>query len=106
MKLRDMRNLYKLKAIGVPEKNPVFTGIAYGLAICIVFWTIIFALLFNWYNKPTYVQENTCAIEDLVDNPDDVLKATNKMGPMYNYIVEADGTLKVKLNDEWLKLRY
>jgi hypothetical protein len=106
MNLRDLRNLSKLEPVGVPERNPVFTGIAYGLAICVVFWTIVFALLFHWYNKPAYVEVNNCVIEDIVDNPDDVIKATNKMGPMRNYIIEPNGTLRVKVDGEWLKLKY
>jgi hypothetical protein len=106
MKLKDLRNLYKLKPIGVPEKNPLFTGISYGLAICAIFWTIVFTILFHWYNKPSYVEENDCVIEDIVDNPDDVLKAINKMGPMHNYVIEPNGVLKVEINGKWLKLRY
>lgn len=67
----------------------------------------LFALFMHWFNEPTYVQHNTCTIEDLVDNPEAVDKAILKMGPMYQYTISANGTLKVNRGDgRWLTLKY
>lgn len=68
---------------------------------------IIFALFIHWFNEPAYVQQNKCKIEDLVENPEDINKAILKMGPMYQYTISPDGTLKVNRGDgRWLTLKY
>jgi len=61
----------------------------------------------HWYNKPVYVQHNTCKIEDLVDNPESIEIAVRKMGSGYNYVISPDGTLRVNKGDGvWLVLKY
>ena len=79
------------------------------IILIIVIWILIsFVLFMNWYNKPAYVQENNCSIEDLVNQEDieKIEKAINKMGPYYQYIIETDGALKVKVDKQWLILKY
>lgn len=46
MKLRDLRNLSKLKPIGVPEKNGLCIGVLIGLVLCIPIWGLIFYFVF------------------------------------------------------------
>ena len=36
----------------------------------------------------------------------DIKRAMIKMGPLYDYKLYPDGTLKVKIKSQWLKLRY
>lgn len=67
---------------------------------------ILTALFTWWYEKPVYVQQNPCTIQDLVDDPELIETAVKKMGPKYQYRVHPDGTLKVKLDEEWLVLKY
>ena len=64
--------------------------------------------LYNRYNEKIYIQENKIHIQDLVDVKDleNMNKAIIKMGKYYMYIIEPDGTLKVKLNNKWYILRY
>ena len=73
----------------------------------LIILALLFSIFVRWYNEPTYVQENTCTITDLVDNPKAIEKATLRMGPSYNYMIDPDGTLRVNTgNGKWLKLKY
>ena len=60
-----------------------------------------------WLNLQYPVQKNHCTVYDLVDDPAAMERAILKMGPLYNYTVSPDGTLKVnKGDDNWLVLNY
>jgi len=63
-------------------------------------------LFLYWFNKPVYVMENPTRVEDLVDDLKAVEKAILRIGPLYQYRIEPDGTLEIKLNNQWLRLRY
>ena len=75
-----------------------------GIITVLILSSFFYAI--HWYNKPTYVIENNCSIEDIVSVPEAIERATRKMGPYYQYIVETDGTLKVKLDNKWRHLKY
>ena len=70
---------------------------------------VLIALCVRWYNEPIYVQHNDCDILDIVSpsNLKSIEKAYNKMGPLYQYTIDPDGTLRVNKGDgKWLKLKY
>ena len=46
MKLIDLRNLYKIKCVGVPEKNGFFKGLLIGGMISVVLWAVILYVIF------------------------------------------------------------
>jgi secreted protein with Ig-like and vWFA domain len=70
---------------------------------------LLIALCVRWYNTPIYIQKNDCDILDIV-SPKDLKameKACTKMGPLYQYTVDPDGTLKVNTGDgNCMKLNY
>jgi len=73
---------------------------------CLIGLFCLAGLFLYWFNKPAYVMENPIRVEDLVDNLKAVEKAVLRMGPLYQYRIEPDGTLEIKLNNQWLRLRY
>jgi hypothetical protein len=46
VKLIDLQNLYKIKCVGVPEKNGFFTGVFIGGMISVVLWAVILYVIF------------------------------------------------------------
>jgi len=73
----------------------------------IIILILLFSIFVRWYQEPSYIQENQCTIEDLVDDIEALEKATLKMGPLYQYTVDTDGTLRVNRGDDkLLKVRY
>lgn len=68
---------------------------------------VIVTTFVSWYHQPSYVKPNPCTIEDLVDTPEAIDNACQKMGPLYNYTIDPDGTLRVDRGDgKLLKVRY
>jgi len=76
------------------------------MKLTLILLTCLIGLFTWWYNKPAYIQENNCSIEDIVGDPKNMEKAINEMGPYYQYIIETDGTLRIKVDKEWLILKY
>jgi beta-lactam-binding protein with PASTA domain len=73
----------------------------------IIILILLFSIFVRWYQEPSYIQENQCTIEDLVDDIEALEKAMLKMGPLYQYTVDTDGTLRVNRGDnKLLKVRY
>jgi len=59
-----------------------------------------------WLNTTYPVQQNTCSVSDLVDDPSALERAVQKMGPRYTYIITVDGKLLVKIDNKLLRLNY
>jgi len=79
------------------------------IIVMVWIWILIsFVLFMDWYNTDSYSQYNPCTLEDLVNQEDieKIEKAINKMGPYHQYRLYPDGTLKVKVDKQWLVLRY
>jgi hypothetical protein len=77
--------------------------------LTLIVLTLLASLCIRWYNEPAYVQENNCGILDLVSSQElkAIEKAYEKMGPLYQYTIDPDGTLRVNTgNGRWLKLNY
>ncbi len=73
----------------------------------IIISMLLLSIYVRWYQEPSYVQENSCIINDLVDDIKSLERACNKMGPLYNYTIDPDGTLRVDKGDgKPLKVRY
>ena len=69
---------------------------------------LLIALMLAWFAWTEYgwgncVAHNPNGVELASDRLE---KAMLKMGPEYYYDLYPDGTLKVKLNGKWLRLRY
>jgi len=65
----------------------------------IIILTLLLSILVRWYQEPAYVQENQCTINDLVDNIEALERAYRKVGPLYSYTIDPDGTLRVDRGD-------
>jgi hypothetical protein len=75
----------------------------------IITLALLFSILVRWYQEPAYVQHNDCTILDLVsqDELKAIEKAYNKVGPLYSYTIDPDGTLRVDRGDgKPLRVRY
>jgi len=100
VKLENMY-IYKNKDIYYNEeemKKKYKIKIVFIVSICFLVSFIYY------YNKPSYVIENNYTLEK--KDIEKIEKSVNKMGPYYQYIVNPDGTLKVKINNKWLLLKY
>ena len=77
--------------------------------LTLIVLALLIALCVHWYNTPIYIQNNDCDILDIVSPKDlkAIDKTTIKMGPLYQYTIDPDGTLRVNTGDgRWLKLNY